>query len=691
VLARILDHLLIPFRRWENLGAILLAVFVGLAGGVGAIVFRALVEAARKLLFEGGGRALPWLGGAYVIVLPALGLVVVAFVIRHWAPETQGTGVPEVMFALRKQGGRIRPRVAAIKALTAALCIGSGGSVGREGPIVQIGAAVGSTVAQVLGLGSRQVRLLLACGAAAGVGGTFNAPMGGVIFAMEVILGNFGARSFGLVVISSVTATALCQAVLGAEPAFALQRVFALESYAELPIYLVLGLFAGAVALGYVQSVHGLEALLGRWRRHYLLKALLGGVGVGVIGYLGVRFLGGPYLFGVGYDGIEAALKLGQTAELDWGVAGRMSFSVLLILVVLKIAATALTLASGGSGGSIAPALFIGAMAGGAFGSLANALFPEITAPPGAYALVGMAAVFAGSAHAPLTAILTLFEMTDEYQIILPLMIAVVISHLIASAVKADSIFTLKLRRRGGMTRAKSEPSVLDLIVVADAMSTEFMTVDRHQPVDQLAAEFHGGHERSACVLDSQRRLIGIVTEYDVETALMEGGADDRTVGDIMTRNVTCCTPDQRLREVIAMTRQQDVGQLPVVAKDDRTRVLGVLRRTELFWAYGELASEHERMIHDSPVELPSAEGDLVQDELTVHAGTGFAFAKLKDLAFPKRSRVVVVRRGNRIELPTGDTVLEPGDVVLTVTVRGHEDELRRWIRETANGDDTGA
>ncbi|MBW2458367.1 MAG: chloride channel protein, partial [Deltaproteobacteria bacterium] len=325
----------------------LLAVIIGLAGGVGAIFFRWLIGLFDRLFFEGGKGLLSFLDSGYVILLPAVGLVLVSLLVRRWAPEAQGHGVPEVMYAVKKQGGRIRPRVAIIKAFASAICIGSGGSVGREGPIVQIGCTIGSTLAQWMGLREQQVRVLVACGAAAGIGGTFNAPIAGVIFALEVILGSFAARSFGLVVISSVTATALCQAVLGNEPAFLLSSVFSLESYRELFIYVALGLFCGVLALVYVRVLYRLEDLFERWSWHYVIKAALGGLAVGGLGYVGMRFLGGRYLFGVGYDGIEAALYLAPpSGGLDWGLGG-LTITALLLLCLMKILATSTTLAAG--------------------------------------------------------------------------------------------------------------------------------------------------------------------------------------------------------------------------------------------------------------------------------------------------------------------------------------------------------
>jgi CIC family chloride channel protein len=685
-------RLLRRFQRSENLSLVLLSVSVGLAGGLGAILFRYLIGWADQLFFDGGARALDFMGDCYVILLPAVGLLLVSMAVRRWAPEARGHGVPEVMYAVKKEGGRIRPRVAVIKALASAVTIGSGGSVGREGPIVQIGASVGSSLGQFFGLRQQRVRLLVACGAAAGIGGTFNAPIAGVLFALEVILGSFAARSFGLVVLASVTSTALCQAVLGAEPAFPLAQVFHLNSFWEMPIYLVLGLLAGLVAVVYVRAVYFLEDLFERWPWPAWSKAVIGGLLMGLVGWVALRFFGGRYLFGVGYDGIEQALFLERPDALSWSLTAGMSVSVLLLLTGMKILATGLTLAAGGSGGVFAPALFIGAMAGGAFGLVANALFPGVCAPPGAYALVGMGAVFAGSAHAPITAVLILFEMTDDYQIILPLMSAVVIAHLIASGLFADSIYTVKLRRRGGLSPRHTPTSALDLILVADAMSPLGLTAAPGESIADLAARMQHSDQHGFAVLDGRGRLEGIVTKRDVESALLAGAGDVGAVADIMTRNVISCRPDDRLRDVLTRLADLGVGQMPVVDRDEPGRALGMIRREQIFWAYGELAQEHQRLLSEAGLGPDLEDSDSIQVELTVETGHGaLAYRRIRDIQVPAQSLIVMLRRAAQVVVPRGDTQVEPGDVLVLLTTRAGEHRLHAWVSSVTRGDAGGA
>ena len=666
---RLIPRVRTRLQRSETLAPVALAITVGALSALGAIVLRLLIRWVQWVFFDQGSRLAGGLGveglnRIHLLVAPALGMVVVSWMVRKWAPEAQGHGVPEVQYAVRMLGGRIRARVAAVKAVASALSIGSGGSVGREGPIVQIGSSLGSTIAQGVGLGPPQVRIMVAAGAAAAIAATFNAPIAGVMFAMEVILGSFAARSFGLVVIASVTATAISQAVLGNEPAFSLLESFTLVSEWEFPLYLVLGVFTGLIALAYVKSVYWFEDSFDAWRTSPTLKAIVGGLGVGALGFFGTE-----HLFGVGHEGVELALR------------GELTLWFMLALVGLKILATSVTLGAGGSGGVFAPALFIGAMAGGAFGKMANQLFPQLTAPPGAYALVGMAALFGAAAHAPITGIIILFEMTDNYRIILPLMFAVVVSHLMASTLQEDSIYSIKLRRKGAMNAPRKEVGVLDLLLVTDAMSIEFETVRPEMPIEALAEVAQKGRTRSWLVLDGEERLVGVVTETDLEEAIVHGQDGQSTVGEIMTTGLITCSPGEPLRTAFRRFSERAVHQIPVVEKHDPTTVLGVLRRNELLWAYKELADEHQRLLERTGDEDMRSRNESVQMELQVQVGqSGLCFRRIRDIALPRDTLIVLLRRAERAVVPKGDTRVEPGDVLVFLTTRREEERLRSWI-----------
>jgi CIC family chloride channel protein len=416
-----------------------LAIVVGLGAGLGAVAFRWLIYGIQRLFFGGSAHLFPSLGLFRVIPLPAIGGLFVGLLIYYFAWEARGHGVPEVMLAVIAQGGRIRPRVAVIKSLASALCIGSGGSAGREGPIVQIGSALGSTLGQLLRLPERTLRLLVACGAAGGIAATFNAPISGVLFACEIILRRFETRALGFIVLSSVAATAVARSVWGDARPFVVPP-YELVSAWEFPLYALLGFLCVGMALAFVRVLYGLEDLFDRWHLRQYLKPAVGGLLVGLIGF--VR----PKIFGVGYGPQPVGPPLGG---LELALLGRISLGVAVAYAILKLFATSLTIGSGGSGGIFSPCLFIGAATANAFGQIVHHLFPAHTATAGAYALVGMGAVFAGAAQAPLTSIVIIFEMTGDYRIILPIMTAAVISTLVAHYVSRDTIYTLKISRRG--------------------------------------------------------------------------------------------------------------------------------------------------------------------------------------------------------------------------------------------------
>lgn len=666
---RVIRDFRFALRRSTTWGPLALAMAVGLLSGAGAIALRWMIRWVNWLFFGvgahvGGLGTLPIPGWVVTVLAPAVGMVIVAYLVLWWSPEAKGHGVPEVQYAVRMRGGRIRPRVAFAKAVASAISIGSGGSVGREGPIVQIGSSLGSSLGQFAGLGAEDVKLLVAAGAAGAISATFNAPIAGVLFALEVVLGSFAARSFGLVVVAAVTATAVAQSVLGTEPAFRLVEEFSFVSNWELGLYLLLGLVTGVVALVYVRSVYGMEDWFDNWTVPVWVKATLGGLVVGLMGTFG-----SSHLFGVGHEGVELAM------------AGGLTTGLMAALVLMKIAATSVTLGAGGSGGVFAPALFIGAMTGGAFGRVAESLFPTVAASPGAYALVGSAAVFGAAAHAPMTAIIILFEMTDNYKIILPLMLAVVLAQLIASRIDPDSIYSIKLRRRGALNSARDEVGTLDILLVADAMSEDVPSLRPDMALDDLADRARQDRSRSWVVLDEDAHLRGIVAVTDLERAIVERDLDGRTVADIMTTAVATCTPDETLRHAFRRFTERDVYQIPVMDPDEPGCVAGMLRRTEMMWAYKELSDEHQRLMERTDALPPERRFDSVHVEVQVTAEhRSICNHPVREVKVPDHALIALLRRGDRVVVPRGFTRVEPGDVLTLITTRQFERELRDWI-----------
>ena len=408
---------------------IVLAIIIGVVTGFFSVGFILLLHGVSDFA---SGPVASWLGvfgSANLVLLPAIGGLLVGPIIYRFAREAKGHGVPEVMTALATRGGRIRKRVVSVKVVASALTIGFGGTAGREGPMVQIGSAIGSTIGQTAKLKTDKVRTLVACGAAGGIAATFNAPIAAAIFAMEVLMGRIHT-DFLLILLTSLTSCMVARHYLGNFPAF-IAPAYDLVSPAELPFYFLMGLAVGLAAVVYTKTLYKAEDVFGGWKFPEWLKPAIGGLAVGLI----LRYF--PEVYGSGLPAVESALWV------------RFPWELLVGLFLAEFAANVLTLASGGSGGVFAPGLYMGAMLGGAFGTLVHALFPEWTAGSGAYAMVGMAAFFAASAKAPMTAILILFEMTNDYRIMLPLMAAVVAAVYLSHRLMPHSIYTLKLFNRG--------------------------------------------------------------------------------------------------------------------------------------------------------------------------------------------------------------------------------------------------
>jgi CIC family chloride channel protein len=456
--------------------------------------------------------------------------------------------------------------------------------VGREGPIVQIGSSMGSTVGQWLRLSDDWVRTLVACGAAGGISATFNTPIGGVFFAMEIIMGRFVTPKFGFVVISSVVADFVAHVFLGSQPSFDIIP-YSMVSQWELLPYVVLGVLAALAATLFIRVLYKSEDLFDAWHFPEYLKPVIGGIGIGLIGLYSYD------LFGVGYGNVFWV----STMSVNQALLGEIALQSLVILLLLKIVATSLTLGSGGSGGIFAPSLFIGAMLGGALGTAAHQFFPALTTTSGAYALVGMAAVFAGATRAPFTAIIMLFEMTRDYNIILPLMIAVVISTVISRSLNRETIYTLKLVRRGVDLRQLDQASPLREVTVGEAMTRDFPTVPPKMPVAELLTKLRDTGHHGFPVVDKNGNLVGMVTLSDIEAVMAKGDVSDLTVGDIASKSIVVAYPDEYVHDVFVRLGTREVGRIPVVARNNPKSLLGVLQRHDVLVAYAKVIRRRPR------------------------------------------------------------------------------------------------
>ena len=555
-------------------------------------------------------------------LIPMLGALVTAILIYFGAREAKGHGVPEVMDAVIRRQGKIRPRVALIKSLASACTIGSGGSAGAAGPIVQIGAAIGSGLAQALRISREQATTLLGCGAAAGIASVFNAPIAGVFFVLEIILRDFSLKTFTPIVVASVFSAAVTQAIVGENEA-----IFAaggeLRTYmftiAELPGYIVLGLFCGLVSVGFVRSLYFAEDLAERVKIHEILKPILGALLLGILGilFLSIPSLRGeaptPAFFGNGYESIRSLLDpftYAPGAAADAGLiankgvhglgdAGMSSVVptamwAILLLCGAKIVATCFTLGSGGSGGVFAPSLFIGASAGAAFGVALQSLglLPE-GGSPAAYALVGMAAVVAGTTHAPLTAMLMLFEITRDVYVLLPIMLAAVVSTVVAQLCGRDSIYSLKLRRKGVRVGVAGDWTILRKMLAGDAPLVPPVTVRAENPLQDLLRMAESSRVEDFVVVDEDGGYVGMVTGQDLRTALLEREAVPLlVVGEVMRTDLPIVNVDETLDIVMGKFSTHDVASLAVVSGESSKRVQGMLTRSRLMARYHRALAE---------------------------------------------------------------------------------------------------
>lgn len=539
------------------------AVIVGLGGGYGAVVFRWLIFFEGQFAFGWLAPHLHALGRAAVVPVLIAGGLITAFIVNRFAKEAKGHGVPEVMEAVAMRGGIMRPRIIAVKSVASATCIGFGGSCGREGPIVQIGSTIGSVLGQLVRAPAPIVRTLVACGAAAGISATFNAPIGGVFFASEVILGEFAPRSFAVIVVASVVSAVIGRANFGDHPSFNASG-FHLVSPWELFLYAVLGVLAAFWAFGFVRLLYFLEDRFDMARANPLLKAL---VGFGAVGVIGIWV---PQIFGVGYDYMQSVLS------------GHVPAGHALMLAALKPLATSLTLGAGGSGGVFAPSLYTGAMLGDAFGRVVHSIFPLWTASAAAYGLVGMAAVFAAAAEAPITSIMIVFEMSDDYTIILPLMITTVIATVIGRRLLGSTIYELKLVRRGIDWLRVRKPRLLAGVRVSHVERRPPLIAHQDDLIEDVARRLHDTNEFVVPVLDRER-FVGFVTASDIAVRLTAGS--HATVGEIVHPSDNTLTRADTLEQAATMMADPTVPLLPVVDPANGA-LLGIVTRRDVLDAY---------------------------------------------------------------------------------------------------------
>ncbi|RUM33644.1 MAG: chloride channel protein [Desulfobulbus sp.] len=673
----ILDRLSPP----EGLLLLILSTLIGASTGFAAVFFIRLIALIQNRSYSTVRFLFPHLGLWSYVIVPVGGALLVGPLIAWFAREAKGHGVPEVMQALVLRGGRIRARVAIVKIFASALCIGTGGSAGREGPIVQVGSALGSGLGQMLRLSDDRIKNLVACGAAAGIAATFNAPIAGVAFAVEVLLSGLQVKMFGNVVISAVSASIISQMFLGDRPAFTVPT-YTMHSPLTLLFYLLLGLASAFVGVFFIRLLAWFEDIFDDWKFPLALKPAVGALMLGLLGFFylqlpGIGFssltefqLGMPlienipHVYGSGFTFIEQALQ------------GSVNFWLLALLVILKPLATSFTLGSGNSGGVFAPSLFTGAMLGGAMGSLFSSWQPAVAGPPGSYALVGMAAVFAACARAPLTAMLIVFEMSNDYSLILPLMVAAVTASFLAQALFPESIYSIKLSRRGIRFSEGRDMDIMQGVQVGEVMNEEPVTIGKNQSLAELYQKFQETHFLGFPVLDEQGRLWGIVTLQDMEQSLTNTAANLRgmTVGEVAVKDPVTVFPDEPIWAAIKKMSPRDLARLPVISRDGKNVIKGLISRSDILRAYDVgIVRKQRGLLLEQQTRLRREEYNGFI-EFALKKGDSALGKTLQEIEFPLSVNVISVERDGQIIIPRGNTLFLEGDII---TLFGHKDELK--------------
>jgi len=660
-LSRKTAELLEKAKLTEHTFMIIVAIIIGILAGFSAIGIRAMIEFFSELSFSGDGNLLenimnsPW----YVIILaPIIGGLIVGPLIYFFAPEAKGHGVPEVMQAILLKGGNIRPRVAVIKALASAITIGTGGSVGREGPIIQIGSSLGSTVGQFFRVPSKRLKTLVGCGAAAGIAAAFNAPIAGALFAVEIILMDFAVAQFSPIVISSVMATVISHHFEGDFAAFQVPP-YEMGSTLEIGFYFLLGAVTGLASYLFIKVLYYSEDFFeNRVKFPEYFKPVIGGL---VIGLIALFY---PHVMGVGYDTINIALH------------GNMVWKLAAILLFVKIFATSVTLGSGGSGGIFAPSLFMGAMVGAFFGTVVHNLFPDITAGPGAYALVAMGGLVAGTTRAPITAIIIVFELTNDYHIILPLMITCIISMILSSKLSRESIYTLKLVMRGIQIKEGTEINIMESIFVKDVYTKRFDYINLSDNFSQVVNKVIQGRGRHFPVLDSNGIIRGVILVDTIKDYLFEKDSLQNLLiaEDIMSTNFDTISLEDNCQTALDKMSKFKFDNLPVTESPESKKIIGVIWRNDIQDAYNEEVERREISstlassisMKEPETNVTFLEGYSISE---IKAPKSFVNKSIRELNIRAKYGVDVLsiktkeKRGERIKaIPSPDYVIKDND-----------------------------
>ena len=645
----LVGHIGVP----TNLAPLLLAVAVGLASGFASVALTALIDVLTDAFTELRDIFDDLAGGWTLMLVPAIAAIPVAIIVSRIASESQGAGPPYVMVAIERAGGFVRPIIAPAKLVATGFTIGGGGAAGREGPIVLIAASLASTIGRLTRQPSGMLVLLVAAAAAGGVSATFNTPIAGTFFALEVILRRFNVRNFTIVVVSAVVANLLAVAFYEDSGGLNLAE-FELNSNWELFLHAIVGVAAAIAGILFVRTRFFTEDVFEFLGVSVMVRPILGMFFVGVLALIESGILG---------SGLE---------QIQFFAEGGMAVSTLAVLMVLKLIAASFTIGSGASGGAFAPLLFVGATLGALMGAGFEAALPGIVGPTGTYVIVGMAAVFAAAARAPMTSLFIVFELSG-YSLILPLMTAIALATAIAQLLTRDPIYNVRLRRAGLDVREEPAPSPLDELTVATKMRTDTPIVSRFATIPVLANAMSQSRGNVVAVADNRNRFIGLITATDV-TEAVEQGQLERIAADLAVVAPIVVHPDDNLRYALSELVEHDVRQLPVVARDDETRLLGMLTQRDVL---REIAQPTERSPEHAALMPVRRLVGAVEIEARVEPGSTAESCAVSQLGLPEASVITVIHRRGEVVIPRGNVRLEVNDLAVILSAPDEEQAVR--------------
>lgn len=645
----------------ESTTLLMIAVLVGLTSGIGVWFFRRGTDLAQHFFQKVIAADVlgPVVGAAGIVVVTAVGGLVVGWGMNRFIGQERYKGMPGVIAAVALAGGRLRYWRMPLKTLAAMLSLGVGASLGVEAPSVQIGANLGSMFGQRLRLSEDRVRLLVAAGSASAIAAVFRAPIAGVFFALEIILtGDFTVSSFGVVVLSAVISSVFTQAVLGGGPEFGALD-YNMGGPLEVPFYVLLGLLLAPIGVLFIRSVFWQEHLWHRVRLSRPLKAALAGVLMGIIGI----FL--PQLLGTGR---EAMIEVLNGAPYALGL--------LLALGLVKVLATTFCLGGGFVGGMFGPALYIGTMLGGAFGVAVARIAPaSVVGDVGAYAIAGMAAMLASIVRAPITSIVLVFELTNDYHLIVPIMLTTVVCVFLTERFEPLGVELRELADQGIHLQHGRDVDVMQSVHVREAMVSPAPTIHETATLVELRDYLRDQRIRAAAVVNDHRELIGIATLSDLQKAYESGEGETLTVGDIATRDVITALPDEPVWRIVRQMGARDIGRMPVLKPGTRFPI-GMLSRPDIMRAYNTAIARKAEVQHVAEqMRLHTLTGAHVV-EFHVSERSPAVNQTIRDVEWPPESVVASIRRNGRLLVPRGDTTLRAGDTVTVVASPEVEGEI---------------